>query len=484
MRKSVIIRFIISICLAAGYWLAYTRWLNHVLFYQEQHHLLIYNSNYISQRMSAEGLMGVVNDFLIQFYHIPWLGALILAVLCASVYLLGDRLIRLLTRRPDYAGLAIAGSVLVFLSTAGIDNRPTAVWLVPLCIGAALLTCRVLMPESRRECRGRCEGYLWVSVLLALIYGGVGYWWLLNNINRSERTMIMTEKAVKEGRWAEVIDRADNYMASGRQNKLLSMFRSLAYAKRGELAEHLLDFPQQFGVEGLFLPWHSDVRESEYGYHVYEATGYINEAHRWESEALVAWGMTAPHLLNLAKYNIAMDRPEVARHFLTPLKSTLFYRAEASELEKQLETGKVEGLNNSLKNDSAQVNMFANVLNLIPELSAISSSDPSNIIAKDYLLAMLLLSNNVKGFVEALPKDMKPMPVIYQQALLIYKLRVGEEQFAAEGLHIDPVVEKYFEGYAKASQSMDVSALAARYGNTYWFYINHVSPHGRKAIDH
>lgn len=48
---------------------------------------------------------------------------------------------------------------------------------------------------------------------------------------------------------------------------------------------------------------------------------------------MVVWGETAPHLLNLARYNIVNKRPEVAQRFINLLKQSLFYRGDAEELE-------------------------------------------------------------------------------------------------------------------------------------------------------
>lgn len=97
----------------------------------------------------------------------------------------------------------------------------------------------------------------------------------------------------------------------------------MALYHTGQLLDHLLDYPLNMGVKALYFPWNSDSRESEYGHFLYEDLGYINEAQRWEFEAMVVWGETAPHLLNLARYNVVNKRPEVARRFINLLKQSL-----------------------------------------------------------------------------------------------------------------------------------------------------------------
>ncbi|MBD5307837.1 MAG: hypothetical protein HDS15_00960 [Bacteroides sp.] len=476
MKKPILIRVVITIGLALCFWLAYTRWLDYVLFYQEQHRLMVYTADAVSRRISSAGVIELVNDFIAQFFYIPWLGALILSLLCSSVYFLGDLLIRKVLRRPDYLGVAPAASVVVFLSTTGIDSSLVCAWLVPLCL-CVLLLLSCLLP--RRTFKGN---FVFGSAVLALIYGGAGYWWLLGHINRSERTMILTEKAVKEGRWSDVVKRAEAYADAGHSNKLMLMFRSLALANQGRLLDNLFDVPQNFGINGLFLPWNSDVRESEYGYLVYEAIGHINEAHHWESEALVAWGPTAPHLINLAHYNIAMGRPEVARRFIRPLEHTLFYRDEAKSLNEQLENGMADGIRYSIGKEGAS--QFTNVMNIIPELQAVCNSDQRNAIARQYLLAAYLLTNRVGSFVAELPCDNRPLAPASQQALLVYRLK-DDNQAGFDSLRyaISQETVERFSRYAERSSRVAPAELARQFGDTYWFYINYISPHGHKVND-
>ncbi|MCZ2557217.1 DUF6057 family protein, partial [Bacteroides fragilis] len=163
--------------------------------------------------------------------------------------------------------------------------------------------------------------------------------------------MIMAEKSVKEKNWENVLTQTEKYINSGRTNQLISYFHNLALYHTGKLPYQLFDYPQKLGVKALYFPWNSDSRESEYGHFIYEDLGYINEAQRWEFEAMVVWGETAPHLLNLARYNIVNKRPEVARRFINLLKQSLFYRKDAEELEKQLHAGSVPGLRMALENN-------------------------------------------------------------------------------------------------------------------------------------
>ena len=80
--------------LLAIFWLAYfNRY--HVLYYQEQMQLFRFSGFYFhSYWIKPGGIAGYAGAFLTQFYFFPWLGAVIIALLLAGIYLLIDSICR------------------------------------------------------------------------------------------------------------------------------------------------------------------------------------------------------------------------------------------------------------------------------------------------------------------------------------------------------------------------------------------------------
>ena len=152
--------------------------------------------------------------------------------------------------------------------------------------------------------------------------------------------------------------------------------------------------------------------------------GYINEAQRWASEALVVYGETAPTILNLIRYNIANGRQEVAMRFIRILKQSLFYSKQAEKYERLAPTGEVPGLT-PVPQQKGKKARFANIQNLGPELIFICEQDSTNRMAFEYLMSYLILSNRTKQFVEYLPRIKQfpypEMPPLYQSILDNYK---------------------------------------------------------------
>jgi hypothetical protein len=308
----------------------------------------------------------------------------------------------------------------------------------------------------------------------------------MKSYNVSEHIMVKAEQHARSGNWEKVLEYTGNYLGRGRSNQLISYFHNLALYHKGELPYRLFDHPQALGVESLYFPWNSDSRESEYGYMLYEKLGYINEAHRWEFEAMVVWGETAPHLMNLARYNLVNGRPLVAQRFINILKQSLFYRDEATKMEEGSDEIMPSLPHNSLKNVVDSPARFANVLNIGPELQHLLEKDPTNQMAFEYLMSQLLLSNHVERFAKSLRYirnfSYTALPATYEEALYIYQLGVSSEEFAEIGFTVSDETKRRFARYYELVQANETDKLNSEFGSSYWYYLNYISPYGNKVI--
>ena len=119
----------------------------HALSYQEQYQLFLFDGGYFSGKLQvAGGLADYIGEFLTQFYFIPWLGALLLAVLFGLLQHLFYRLLRKL--QPSSSAPSSFLFVLSFLPPVLLlwhmgDENVMLSYAVALC--AALLTARLMM---------------------------------------------------------------------------------------------------------------------------------------------------------------------------------------------------------------------------------------------------------------------------------------------------------------------------------------------------
>lgn len=123
---------------------------------------------------------------------------------------------------------------------------------------------------------------------------------------------------------------------------------------------------------------------------------------------------------------------------------------------------------------------FINVENIGHNLQYVLEHDPQNKMAYDYLMCDLLLSNNLPRFVDNLPlcKWLHPegMPRVFDEALLVYQIGGND----IKGMQPSVETRGRFQQYAQLAQSGNMPLLQAQFGNTYWFYLNYVSPYGNK----
>ncbi len=295
----------------------------------------------------------------------------------------------------------------------------------------------------------------------------------------SEFRMIKAQQAIDRHDWDDALHHTERYLDNQKQpNPLIFYFHNIALYNKGELLNRLFDYQPVVGINALYFPWQSRTRETEYGHYLLEQLGCINDAQHWEFEAMVVWGETAPRLINLARYNIINHRKAIARKYIARLRQSLFYKDEADRLEACVESGQIEGLRAFSTNEPEKAN-FVNILNIGPNLQYVLSQDPRNRMAYEYLMCDLLLSNNLSRFVENLQLAAgfyKQMPRIFDEALLVYQLGGND----TKDLQPSDDTKSRFQQYVQIAQSGNMAALQAEFGNTYWFYLNCVSPYGNR----
>lgn len=446
----------------------------HVLFYQEQHNLFLFTSDYYAATVADGGLVKWLGNFIIQFYYHPWLGASVVSLMLTGVYLLTGSLIFRLTGLRDLIQVSAVAAIAMYFTLCHNEQNPGAL----VCVLAALFLLWIIAVMLRRWLpEPRCKEPLSsvkaaVSLLLVVAYIIAGYFLAVSTVNRSERAMLRAEKAIKEHRWDDAVAITSQYLATGRSNKLMLYFRSVALAEKGELLEHLFDFQHKFGQEMLSFPWKSDSREAEYGHLVHEITGNINAAHHWAFEAMTAWGETAPHLLNLTRYNMALGRPEVARKFARRLSHSLFYAAEAKRLLAGIDAGSRGPLRYAFADKDPKNVKWVNVFDFRPNLMDSYTADPGNNITRQYLLASMMLSNSLRQMIPLLtPEDLKIERV--REAVLIYSLDPQATPISSFGITVNDETGKRFAPYMDNLRKGRVEQQKEQFGNTFWYYIHY-----------
>lgn len=501
------VKYIVGLMLFAAFFCCSLLMIPHVLYFQEQHHLFLWSMDYCSYMGHLRGPYYPLMAFVVQFSYYPVLGAAVWALLLCLIYFMLQSIVYRLTGLRDMAQISALVPIYLYSTIVTIDSYPLepikwfvwifAIWALAMLFGRYLpWTHRVKAKaaaaekDSKTDAAARRRLWPWLTPLLVAGYLLAGYQTLVKEkvtgpIHEAERTMLETERAVREHRWADVLERTNAWAATGRRNHLMSYFRALALYHTGGLFDHLLDYPQTFGIRSLFFPWRGDKNQAEYGHYVYQDLGHINEAHRWVFEAMVGWTETAPLLNYMVEYNIAMGRPAVADKFLCKMEQSTFYRKRAAYLRECLAKGEVPGLRYAMADASPDPVRWNNVINIGGETKFLLLNDPGNEMARQYLLMSMLLVGNrdavIRTLIDHYPvAENRVLPRLVQEALVMYRVAIGHDAVNALGYELSPDVESRFREYMVENAKGANARFSPEQRRSYWYYVQHILP----KVDH
>lgn len=483
---------------------AYITMYRHVVIFHEQHHLFRFSLDYIGDLAHQKGWTAPAVAFIVQFAYYPWLGALIWSAMLTGVYCMTRSVLRRQAGWTDTLQLSALLPIWTFFTTVDVDGTLKTLLIVFVSVLAVYIVSRLL--PARKTVREIPWKWLpWVApLIMGAIFGGFYYRSFdpitINLANGQERTysreevkvqkaneamMIKAAQAVRAGDWDEVVEISNAQAETGVKNHLMTYFRAMALYHRGELLDHLFDVPPSHGPTSLFFPWKAEKNRAEFGGFIYEQLGALNAATHWEFEAMVGWGETAYHLINLSRYLIESGKPLQARKFIAPLKQTLFYRDTARKLEQALEQGHIDGLHNAFANfDEANTPIrFDNVENIAADCKYLLQFDPTNEMARQYMMITFLLANNLGIFYDNLKQFYppgEPLPRLYEEALCLVRLNYGGEQLAADGYPISPEIDAQYRAFMAEKNKKQFANFTPAQRRTYWYYVLYLSPFGNK----
>lgn len=480
---------------------------HHVIIFHEQHHLFIFDWGYIAEAQHQYGFWWPFMEFMVQFGYYPWLGAAMWSLLFVAAYLMSQSIIYRLTGLRDVLQISAILPCKMFFDTVDVDSMPIFAvkcfcWIFVIWI-VALIASRFI----KWKMKPIIPGSKWLIPVGIAIFGAIFYAFrseyyaprtidgpngkprelsreAVEKWRANEKLMILADQAVRRRDWDEVLALTNKVLAQG-NNHLMAYFRSLALYHRGELTTHLFDMPQKYSEEALFFPWEADRNRAEYGGMLYEQLGAINSAAHWEFEAMVGWGETAWHLINLSKYYVKLGKPKQADKFLRPLKKTLFYRGVAGEIEGNKKQGDVPELYNVYASVPDSIIHFDNVMHIREDAKNILLYAPDHRMAREYLLMSLLLTNNVGGFYKYLktywPKD-EPLPPYFWQALCLVRMQKGEDGLRADGYEIPAEIDGQLKAFMSEMGKGQSAIYSPAQKQTYWYYATKVSKYAPSIL--
>lgn len=460
-------RYITSLILFICFFVSLLTLQEHVLYYQEQHNLFLFTSEYFYNTLHWEGLNKYIGSFFVQFYYYPWLGAGIISLMLAGIYFMIESIIKRFTGHDDIFQIGAIIAIALYFTLDDTGESP--VWVVISFFTILFLfVCGVILFKNKSKIENSFRPKkIAISSSLIILYCFGAFLIEMSSYDRDERSMLRAERAIKQQDWDSAVNITSRYLSTGKSNRLMLYLRNIALAKKGELVDHLFDFPQKLGIKSLAFPWTRNSRETEHGHWVHEITGDINAAHFWAFEGMTVWGETAHYLSTLGHYNVALGRNDVALKFADKLKKSLFYKKEAEVIEKEILNGGTKpGLYYALP-DSIEVE-WLNYIDFRPNLLQNFKADPQNPIGRQYLIAAMLLSNSIRELLPFLnSEDLKSKTI--REALVQYDME-SSGSLENYNLQIDPSLKDNYQRFNKLYLEGNKNALIKEFAPTFWFY--------------
>ena len=440
-------------------------WYPYHLVRREQMTLFVYDWDYIFQTYRGSGwLARFASDFIEQFFHLPVLGPLFVALLLTGIGAVAYRISRKFLGRWPSLGIAAAFYLWSFFRETGnlYITRYTVVALAYLALILLALQCR----------------RAWMRPVAAALLLACGAWALGSPFHQyygkawgtprfNYDRVIGLDAEVAREHWDKVIrlSRKDLYMTEA------SYCYNLAHAMKGDMSQALFAHSQN-GVAGLLIRISTD-RSAFSNCLAGEAWFQVGEMTIAEQGAIIAMQASPKHtgaryLVRLARVNLASGEDAAAQKYLDLLSKTLFYgkwarsmmpgcRDDATRAELAQARAKL-ARRDFVHHSEVPRDILTNLL----------AANPDNTVAREYLRCYDLMNLDLEHFMEDYAKDPTPSPTYHQAALIWLSLqdRLTDQDLARYGIAKGEIdrMGRFFRN-------------PTRYKDTYWYYYLQATEH-------
>jgi hypothetical protein len=258
----------------------------------------------------------------------------------------------------------------------------------------------------------------------------------------------------------------------------------LALYQTGQLGDRMFHYAQPVADDLLHTP--EDFRDPGTRFQesrLYLDLGLVNMAEKAACEALETCGDLPAVLEELAIIHLVKGRPETATILLGALARHPFCRRAAREMLQRVEAD--PGLDDDPRVAAIRRNMMdkdsvSRKLTAEDVLLALLEKNPHNRMAFEYLMAYELLTARPEKIAAGLERlkgiSYPKIPRHFQEAMAICTVARGGRPPVA-GYTVDPEVVRRLEVFsqilsrAKSQEGAARSALAAGFGDSYFFYF-------------
>lgn len=427
---------------------------------REQLSLFLYDWDYIFQTYGGPGwLAQLASDFLEQFFGLPVVGPLVIAAILTGIGTVTYRIFRhFLGRWPS---LIIAALFFAWSFLRETDD----VYCTRYTLAVLGYLAFILLALSFRKA--------WMKPLAAVVLLGAGVWtlglptdqehgrlWAVPDL-RIDKLIGMDTEVYREN-WDKVIklsERVGNFTEA-------SYCYNIAHGMKGDLPKALFERPQNYAKSLLFWSSPSSFNVGVAG----ESWFQLGDMTLTEQCAIISLLSMPDHvgsrpLIRMAQCNLATGDQGPAQKYLELLSKSLFYGKWARELLEGTPDETTARWLETARTNQAGSDVVYDENEFRPILLGLLEANPSNTLARDYLLCYDLLRFRLDEFIEDYVREGMPDESIYKEAVLLWlgnNKTLTLEEAARYG--VDESMIERMRRFLK---------YPGNYKNTYWsFYMN------------
>ena len=395
----------------------------------------------------------MVASFLVQFYDIPVVGALIVAAIITLTYLCLDSALRR-CRLPFHRLVSLLGALALWFFTSNLASNQIPVMVMLIAAGLALVTLLIRKRRERPAARWEFPAALVLTLTVAALIGIAPQTVLQERLAKVEVNTLLH-------RWDKVLEVAtpDN---SARDPRLMP-YAFLALGEKGTLGDNLFKYPitspDDFGMEGQ-----NTLVANLFNSLLNECLHVPNEAihQMFQYSAHLPHGMSHLSLYQLIKYNIERGNYTLARKYATILSHNPKTHAAAKRVLKAYADA-VDVADTTGHSSSHSLVMTKDALLNLAQMNMLGMSTSNSV--NRFLCYQLLYGDleNFKRSMESISWPNNKIPVNYQEGLLLSEIDLVYWD-------IDDKVLKRFNAFTDAVMKGDKEAIIKTASDNYWGY--------------
>ncbi len=330
----------------------------------------------------------------------------------------------------------------------------------------------------------------WISWATIVVGAVIIYFsfqtYAFNKIDQHKKNLIAVDYYTSRGEWHKAIEIATS-------DKQYDIFMNYNFNRciynAGQFGNRFFDYPQLLGSDGLFPDKIASGQIAMQASDFYYELGYISEALHWAYEAQSSMPYSPRVLKRLVLLHLIENRPQAAATYLNVLKNAFFQKDFIKKYEPYINDSSLRNSDKEfIEKRSFMPRNFYTPGSASKRFELLIKVNDSNYRAIEYLAMHYMLSHQLGNLLKMIDLILKihngKLPVLYQQALLLYYAKTRDETVIKYPIDKTIVEDtNYFLKTLSKAQNKELAkmALSDSYGRSYMFYITYQSPVVTKA---